>query len=597
VNVLTGLGLRSKDKRVNASICYEPLTERDAEELYGADDIAARVVDIVPQEGTRRWINVNGLEKEQETSLNDILKGLYARDRLSLAWTWSRLYGGAGVFVNMQDGLDPSMPVDPNRIKSIKSLTVLSRYELYSGSNINSDILSNNFGYPEMYQLQARSAGADSRKIHYTRILRFDGADLPRNLFIENNYWGDSVLTRLLNALRNFNGSHDSAASILHDFRQGVLKLKHLADMIASNDDSLVTKRIELMNLCRSVLNTIVLDDEESYEQQISPVTGVKELLEAVNKRLATATGLPHTIVFGESPSGLGASGDSEKSDFYDQVSAQQELKLRKPLEYLITLILLSKDGPTNGIVPEGWGFEFNSLWQMDDKEKAEIRKVTAESDAIYIDRGVLDPTEARNSRFGGESYSIETQIEEAPTEEKLPQAGTEPQIIDPTTGLPVPSETKNVQQLSLNGAQVQAMIALVQSVAQGMMPRESAVRILEAAFGIESSEAERIVASAGKGFKPAASTTPQSVSLNAAEDYVQALVKSKKCSACGTENGVIAHHVVTRENGGSDDEDNLMPICRSCHSQLHNSSLADMAREFPGVSEWLKKYKKTEQK
>lgn len=59
------------------------------------------------------------------------------------------------------------------------------------------------------------------------------------------------------------------------------------------------------------------------------------------------------------------------------------------------------------------------------------------------------------------------------------------------------------VSDSALNGAQVQALADLVQSVALGQLPRESAVAIVESAFLLSKEEAERILGSAGNGFKP----------------------------------------------------------------------------------------------
>lgn len=63
--------------------------------------------------------------------------------------------------------------------------------------------------------------------------------------------------------------------------------------------------------------------------------------------------------------------------------------------------------------------------------------------------------------------------------------------------------EAAKVADTALNGAQVTAMIEVVAQVAQGQIPRESAVAIMEKAFLIPRAEAERLLGSAGKSFKP----------------------------------------------------------------------------------------------
>ncbi|EJT5519295.1 hypothetical protein N3S72_003087, partial [Listeria monocytogenes] len=47
------------------------------------------------------------------------------------------------------------------------------------------------------------------------------------------------------------------------------------------------------------------------------------------------------------------------------------------------------------------WAVEFNPLWNLDGKTDAEVRKLTAEADQIYIVNGVLDPDEVKETRFG----------------------------------------------------------------------------------------------------------------------------------------------------------------------------------------------------
>lgn len=43
------------------------------------------------------------------------------------------------------------------------------------------------------------------------------------------------------------------------------------------------------------------------------------------------------------------------------------------------------------------------------------------------------------------------------------------------------------------------------------------------------------------------------------------------KCRICGTRRGFAdVHHIVKRSQGGTDDMDNLMLLCRACHNKQH---------------------------
>jgi hypothetical protein len=45
--------------------------------------------------------------------------------------------------------------------------------------------------------------------------------------------------------------------------------------------------------------------------------------------------------------------------------------------------------------------------------------------------------------------------------------------------------------------------------------------------------------------------------------------VKLRFCVACGAKD-VEHHHLVTRAEGGGDDETNLITLCAACHAKLH---------------------------
>lgn len=52
-----------------------------------------------------------------------------------------------------------------------------------------------------------------------------------------------------------------------------------------------------------------------------------------------------------------------------------------------------------------------------------------------------------------------------------------------------------------LNGAQVGSMVQIVSQVSTGMLPRESGLEMLKAAFLLTPEQAEAIMSEAGRGF------------------------------------------------------------------------------------------------
>lgn len=413
-NLLTGLGVTGRDKRLGASAKWNKLTERQVEELHDCDDIAHRVVNIIPETGTEKWIELSVADnKDVANQIKKEDERLCVKDKVAKAWAWARLYGGAGIFINVQDGLDPSEPLDVNRILKIRSLNVFHRYELFC-EQLDRDINSENYGFPLFYTVGSRNGNGYIYRVHYTRILRFDGSSLSRGSFDRNDYWDDSVLTKMINALRNFNLAHDSVTSVLQDFNVGILKLKNLADIIGGDDEKLVVSRLKLMNLSKSVMGSILLDSEnETYENLSTPLTNIDKVLDKVNERLVAATDLPHTIILGNGATGtLSGGGESEERNFKKIVSSQQDKVLTKNLNRFYPIMLAQRQGPTKGKVPELFSWKYNALWVPTEKEIVEMRNKQAQTDKVYLDGMVLSPIDVAKNRFGGEEYSYETRVD-----------------------------------------------------------------------------------------------------------------------------------------------------------------------------------------
>lgn len=43
------------------------------------------------------------------------------------------------------------------------------------------------------------------------------------------------------------------------------------------------------------------------------------------------------------------------------------------------------------------------------------------------------------------------------------------------------------------------------------------------------------------------------------------------RCAVCGNTDFLEYHHLIEKQNGGSDDYDNLILLCACCHAAIHN--------------------------
>lgn len=406
LNLITGLGARGKDKRTAAQANWIRHDELFFEHLYASDGMAARIVDLLPEEALRKDWSYTGIEKSKSDSYVSRLNDLDAKTHIREAWKQARQYGGAAIVYFSKGTVGMDEPMREN--EEVIALQVLNRFELLADPNsIDLNPLSKTFRQPTRYRLALiQGSGTDLNMlvVHVSRLELFHGAKLPRRLFVENGYWHDSVLTRPFNVIRNYQTSHDSSAAILQDFNVGVFKMRNLAELVAAGKEDQIRERIELANYSKSVIRSLIIDESETYEEKSRTVTGMPELLKAAGTNLVAQTDIPHTKLLGESPDGSNATGNSTTTGWYDYVDSQRK-------EYLSPKIMNITRKLNTGI-PNNLVIEFESLWQLDENEDADVRLKVAQTDAVYLDRGVLDPAEVAVSRFGGDGYSRETELD-----------------------------------------------------------------------------------------------------------------------------------------------------------------------------------------
>lgn len=88
------------------------------------------------------------------------------------------------------------------------------------------------------------------------------------------------------------------------------------------------------------------------------------------------------------------------------------------------------------------------------------------------------------------------------PAEPSKPDEGQPPAPTGPAPATPAgPAKDPTT---ALNGAQVQALMGIVEAAAQSRIPRASALELIVASFPVPRETADRILGDVGKGFKPA---------------------------------------------------------------------------------------------
>jgi phage-related protein (TIGR01555 family) len=411
MNVLTGLGICGRDKKQNGTFRITNIFNRsELDQMYRSDGVLRLIIDLFAQEMVRQgW----ELEGDAEGKIQGKLEELKITEAMTNLIKWARLFGGSICIMGIADGLPLDQPVDERGIRDVQWLRVFDRYQAYSrDGTFESDLNSPNYGFPNVYTVNDNRTGAVFF-VHYSRVLRMDWNILPPRWQNFNQGWGDPLVQTIYEELRNYSTAFSHTATIMEDFVNGILTVPNLTAIMASQcGDQDVLRRLNILNMSKSTTNTMILDGNETYTKLTTNVSGVADLIDRFMLALSAVTRIPVTLLFGRSPAGLNATGENDVRHFYDAIKQEQETKLRGVLEKLIRYIMISKDGPFEGVEPEDWSLQFVPLWQNTEEQDAITRRQVAEMDAIYIDRGVITPEEVAISRFGGNKWSMNTEID-----------------------------------------------------------------------------------------------------------------------------------------------------------------------------------------
>lgn len=500
-NLLANLGT-SMDKRnasqfVNKKRLSIDGNQQELNALYRTDWLAGKVVDIIPKDMTREWRSFIGkIEPEVIQKLENEEDRLELTAKFNEAHTWARLYGTAFIVMVVDDGQTPDKPLLIEKIKEggLKFLNVIDRHRLSNADVVpTSDPMDRNFGMPEFYRFNETSV-----KIHHSRVIRFDGVKLPYDEFRNNNYFSDSVLDRLYEALTNFSTVTDGSASMVYETNVDIMKVKGLMNyMQTAEGEDLLRKRFALAGMLKSFNNLMLLDSEEDWESKSNTFAGLPDLLDRYAQVLSAASDVPATRLLGTSASGLNATGEGDLKNYYDKIKSDQKKEYKPRLDYFDQImgksLAISEDADLS--------YKFNSLFQMTPKEQAEVEFINAQRDALYLDRDVITEEIVRKELVEEGTY---TNIDEEFIKELEEMENDFGNDIDSGDDEFANGEETEVSRSkntlvadpssSLNGAQVTAILEIINKVRTGFMKKSTAEKVMMTSFPITPEEAANIL-------------------------------------------------------------------------------------------------------
>lgn len=372
--------------------------------LYRDNWVVQNVVGIIPDDMTKKWFTLTGsIAPEYISEFERIQRVTQLRERINEGLRWGRLYGGAAglILIRGQENiLDQPLDYDSIMPGAFAGLYIVDRWcGITPDIGIVSDIKDPDFGLPEYYTINGEESRIIAR-VHHSRIIRFTGRDLPFLEKIAEMYWGESEIEALYADIVKHDNVAANMAALTFRANVDTMKVQSLEQLFSITSPELQRRFWNVMQ-AQSVLKSnfgiqLVNKDDEINNTQYT-FTGLQEVYDSMCLDLSGASHIPVTKLFGRSPAGMNATGESDLQNYYDYVDTLRESKLKPIIYKLLPVIAMS----AWGAVPEGIDIAFPPLWTPTAKEVAEIAKAKAETIVAVFQAGLIDQSTAQKELKG----------------------------------------------------------------------------------------------------------------------------------------------------------------------------------------------------
>lgn len=454
-NMLNKYGTRQDNQTAYDYLSDPFVDDMTLVKMYEGNGLFSTVIDRPAEEATKHGFDIDFGKEEVSNYIYERMDDIGFEEQFTTAIKWSRLYGGAIGVLIINDGKGLEEPLDKKNVTSIEEIRVFERplvqpdYQtMYSPANgIRPHTAYREPEYFDVFSIYG------TFRVHRSRCLVFRNGRLPEQATNENyRYWGIPEYIRVRDAIRECITSHHYGVQLLEKSSQAVYSMKNLANYLSTDaGENQIIKRLQIIDMARSMMNTIAIDaDGEMYDFKTMTMAGAKDLIDTTCNMLSAVTHIPQTILFGRSPAGENATGESDMENYYNMVENIQKQNMKRNSRLVIDLII--KQGIHDGDIEKApkYKVSFAKLWSMSDSEQASVEQTKAQTELtkaqavqIYSDLQAVDPTEIRDSISDNEDLGISVDKSADSHKKNLESIDIDPDDLDLGIAIDIQDESK----------------------------------------------------------------------------------------------------------------------------------------------------------
>lgn len=416
-NVLTGMGYVSTDKMTSYTVTTPKYNRKELANWHAGCGIFKKICELPVKHMVRNGFKVTIDNDDVTSKIEEYFKRKNIHKAIEKVMVNGWNYGGGALFlVTDQVQTSPDKPLNIDNVKELKKVLDFDAFEMLPNGNVVTDYNSPYYRLPEFYSITDKS----SMKIHASHILRFDPIDASFEIKPTFNYWSPSILAQIEDQIKAYESANSNANYLLADTGLKVMTMSNLSQLLSmatENEDGTVSDigevaikaRLQALELQSSSLKTLVIDKDETITRLMTNFQGIPEMLQKAKEALAAEVNIPHTLLFNESPSGLGATGNTDLTHWNEEIKQLQENQYRPLLEPIIKIAIYEIYK-----TKKDFELEFNPLQLPTPKEEAEIQQIRMNTAVAAISSNIASESEVRQGMMNETHLKMPFQFDES---------------------------------------------------------------------------------------------------------------------------------------------------------------------------------------
>lgn len=363
--------------------------------LYRNSWIANKIINIIPEDMMKNgWSITAELKPEEMDRIAKLEQRTLVREKILEGLYWGRLYGGAGAVILIdghEDKLAEPLDYDDIMPNSFCGLMVVDRWSgIYPSLELITDHRDPEMGMPKYYEVKDNATEKLISKVHHSRVLRFTGKKLPFYEEVTEINWGSSIMEHVYEELVKRDSTSWNIASLVFQANLLVDRVDGMDQLLAATDPQIQANFYNVksaQNQMRSNNGMMIVGKDEEISAINYTFAGLSDISESQMMDISGAADIPVTKLFGRSPAGMNATGESDLQNYYDMVAQQQETVLKPKLNKLLPVMFMSEFG----YIPDDLGTKFNPISTPTEDKVAEIVGKKVDSISKVFDNGIIN--------------------------------------------------------------------------------------------------------------------------------------------------------------------------------------------------------------